>query len=77
MDRDKLLKLWWVRALIFGVPFGVVMGLFAAHRGHGSGVADGLINGTISGALFGLAMAGSPGGGRSPMNSAPLPSPLD
>lgn len=38
------------------MPFGVVTGLFAAHRGHGSGVADGLITGSIGGVLFGLAM---------------------
>ncbi len=57
VNRDKILNLWWVRVLVFGVPFGVVMGLFAAHRGHGSGGADGLINGTVSGVLFGLFLA--------------------
>ncbi len=56
VERGKLLKLWWVQAVIFGVQFGVVTGLFAAHRGHGSSVADGLITGSIGGVVFGLAM---------------------
>jgi len=56
VDRDKIFNLWWVRVLTSGVPFGVVMGLFAAHR-HGSDAADGLINGAVSGVLFGVFMA--------------------
>jgi len=42
--------------LLSGVPFGVLTGLFAAHR-HGYDVADGLITGTFSGILFGLLMS--------------------
>jgi len=56
VNRGKIGNVWWRRALLYGVPFGIVIGLFAAHRGHGSGLADGLINGIFSGALFGLAM---------------------
>lgn len=56
VDRDKIFNLWWVRVLTSGVPFGVLMGLFAAHR-HGSDVVDGLITGTVSGVLFGWFMS--------------------
>jgi len=56
VNRDKIRHLWWVRALILGVVFGVVMGLFAAHR-HGYDVVDGLITGIFSGVLFGLFMS--------------------
>lgn len=56
VTRDKLLKLWWFQALLFGMPFGVITGLFAAHQGHGGGVADGVIIGIVGGVVFGLAM---------------------
>ncbi len=55
VNRDKIRDLWWVQAMLFGVVFGVVMGLFAAHR-HGYDVADGLVTGSIGGVVFGLAM---------------------
>ena len=57
VNREKLLGSWWFLAALFGVPFGVLMGLFMAHRRHGSGLAAGLTAGVISGVLFGLAMA--------------------
>lgn len=57
VNRDKIGNLWWVQVLTSGVPFGVLMGLFAAHRGHGSGVADGLGTGLVVGLLFGVFMA--------------------
>lgn len=56
VNWNKVRSLWWVRALVGGVPFGVLMGLFAAHR-HGSDVVDGLITGIFSGVLFGLFMS--------------------
>lgn len=56
VNRDKIRDLWWVQALLFGVVFDVVIGVFAAHRHHGSGVAAGLVTGVIGGVLFGLAM---------------------
>lgn len=56
VNRGGIRNTWWSRALLYGVPFGVVMGLFAAHRGPGFGVVDGLIAGIFSGVLFGLAM---------------------
>jgi len=49
VNRDKIFNLWWAKVLMIGVPFGVVMGLFAAHRGRGSGVADGLVTGVVAG----------------------------
>lgn len=42
--------------MLYGVPFGVLMGLFAAYRRHGSNVVAGLIVGIISGVLFGVLM---------------------
>ncbi len=56
MNRGKVRNTGWSRALLSGVPFGVLTGLFAAHR-HGYDVADGLITGTFSGILFGLLMS--------------------
>lgn len=56
VDWGKRRNTWWSRALLYGVPFGVITGLFAALQGHRSGVANGLITGIIGGALFGLAM---------------------
>lgn len=56
MNRGGNRSKWLSRALLYGAPFGVVMGLFAAHRAHGSGLTDGLINGAISGVLFGVFM---------------------
>lgn len=56
VNRDKIFNLWWVQAMLLGVVFGVVMGLFAAHQSRGSGVAAGLVTGSIGGVLFGLVM---------------------
>lgn len=56
VNREKLLRSWWFQAVLFGVPFGVLMGLLGPYRRHGSGLAAGLITGVIAGVLFGLAM---------------------
>lgn len=29
VNRDKIFSLWWARALVLGVPFGVMTGLIA------------------------------------------------
>lgn len=42
--------------MLYGVPFGVLMGLFGAYR-HGHDAVDGLVTGIFSGVLFGLAMS--------------------
>ena len=57
VNREKLLGSWWFLAVLFGAPFGVVMGLFGAHRRHESGLAVGLTAGVIGGVFFGLAMS--------------------
>ncbi len=57
VNRDKIRDLWWVQAMLSGVVFGVVMGLFAAEQSHGFGVAAGLVAGSIGGVLFGLVVA--------------------
>lgn len=56
VNRGKIRNTGWSRTLLYGVPFGVLMGLFAAHR-HGYDAIDGLITGTFSGILFGLLMS--------------------
>lgn len=42
--------------MLYGVPFGVLMGLFAAYR-RGADVVDGLVTGIVSGVLFGVWMS--------------------
>ncbi len=53
MNRDKIFDLWLVRVLLYGVPFGVFMGVFTTDRGH---VASGWVSSIVAGVLFGLVM---------------------
>ncbi len=54
MTRGKVLERWWGRALVYGVPFGVVMGLFDPD-GRDS-LLERLVTGVIAGVGFGLLM---------------------
>ena len=54
--RDEFLQRWWVRVLLSGIPFGVMIGLFVGHR---DSVRERVLIGVIGGLVLGLAVGWS------------------
>ena len=56
MARRPGSRSWWQTALLAGVPFGVVMGLFSGWQ-RGVGWPGAVVGGVVGAVLFGAAMA--------------------
>src|ERR1700712_277081 len=56
VPNDKIPDRRWAQVLLFGIPFGLVLGLISISGSHSTGLGPAVTVGVIGGAVFGLAM---------------------